>query len=72
MSGDDFEQRARNLQAAFEGECDGMAIDLDHAKAILEYIDSTPRAKWINEYRAAHGCSLGEAIREWERQESAR
>lgn len=31
--------RVLRLQAAIEGECDGLAIDLQHAQAILEYVD---------------------------------
>lgn len=31
--------RVKRLQAAIEGECDGLAIDEHHARAILHYVD---------------------------------
>jgi len=31
--------RVKRLQDAIEGECDGLAIDEQHARAILQYVD---------------------------------
>lgn len=33
------EERIRKLQDAIEGECDGLAIGPEHARAILEWVD---------------------------------
>ncbi len=33
------EERVQRLKAAIEGECDGLAITDDHARAILAYVD---------------------------------
>ena len=33
------EDRIRRLQDAIEGECDGLAISPEHARAILEWVD---------------------------------
>lgn len=32
------DERVQRLQAAIEGECDGLAVDEHHAKAILDYV----------------------------------
>ncbi|WP_369050471.1 hypothetical protein [Burkholderia gladioli] len=34
--------RIERLQHAIEGECDGLGIDEQHARAILEYVDADP------------------------------
>ncbi|WP_338509100.1 hypothetical protein [Burkholderia gladioli] len=36
--------RIERLQHAIEGECDGLGIDEQHARAILEYVDAAPAA----------------------------
>lgn len=36
-----YSARVKRLQDAIEGECDGLAITADHARAILQYVDGT-------------------------------
>ena len=39
---DALDARIRRLQDAIEAECDGLAIGPEHARAILEWLDSPP------------------------------
>ena len=48
----DLDDRIRRLQAAIEGECDGLAIDETHATAILEYVDNRTYAFSASEPKA--------------------
>ena len=53
------DQSVKRFQAAIEGECDGLAITEDHARAILHYVNhGEPMRFQPKPHTKCHGCPL--------------